>query len=135
MSGAGVGPVVLSRAVDIVSPRGFSRFRFRVSLTVEHPDMPAMMLSTGNADVQVYPTADQAREMAAMLIELAEVDERRRLIRDAAAVQARLDAVRRPELSDSDLAEWLALMPPDVGVSSSPGLPVGDVERSKGGAA
>lgn len=64
------------RYVRMDSPQIGDRFTFAVSIHAEFPGMPAMTLNTGQASFQVYPTPDQARSMAAMLLELADEFER-----------------------------------------------------------
>ena len=60
------------RYVRIGVPQVGDAFNVSVSLIAKHPDMPTVCVGTGAAHFQVYPTPDQARAIAAMLLELAD---------------------------------------------------------------
>ena len=67
------GPAVdFRRYLRIGVPQVGEAFNVSVSLTAKHPDMPTVCVGTGAAHFQVYPTPEQARAIAAILLELAD---------------------------------------------------------------
>ncbi len=69
-------PVILSERIRVEGPQAGDRFSFGVSLCEQHQDVPAMSIYTGGAHVMLYPTPVQARQIAALLVKLAEASER-----------------------------------------------------------
>lgn len=65
-------PVVYSDNIRVAKPHIGSEFRFSVFLHAENQDMPGINVSTGGANFQLYPTPQQARRMAELLVRLAE---------------------------------------------------------------